>query len=169
MPYKCCIPLCNSNYLKSINNGERTIPFYRNPQDEAEKERWIYAIPRLDLRKLLEKNSVVVVCRKHWPDNWKTYTYRGKIRPLEPPSIFTGVNDSCIRVPSKPRETKRCMASVRSISLDEIDQFLLQDSLQFENIEERLVSKKDIITFNSGQKIAVQSIEFTKGVQKFIF
>ena len=81
MPCKCCVPLCNSNYATSVNNGEAKIPVYRFPQDEAEKDRWIYAIPRVDLCKLLEKNSVVVVCRKHWPDNWKTYTYRGKIRP----------------------------------------------------------------------------------------
>ena len=95
--FKCCVPLCTSNYKTS----EIKVSLYRFPQNSNEKERWIKAIRRTNL----VVNINTVACRLHWPDDFKTYTYRGKARPYEPPSVFHNINKSCISIPPKPRKT----------------------------------------------------------------
>ena len=167
-----CVPDCKSNYLTSIRK-EGAISVYRFPQDDTEKERWIAAVSRADLRELLHKfvgndgddnnnkKPVVVVCRKHWPAKMSTYLHRGKPRPIDPPSIFHlhgGDNNIQSESTSKPRKTIRALTSARSVLPDQLEQFLAEDIMIFDKIEEQSLKNEQVIAFKiNDNSVCVQS------------
>ena len=117
-----------------------------------------------------KKKTIVVICRKHWPDEMPSKMYRGKERPIDPPSIFPlNITSSYTVPPSKTRETRRSLSSVRSVLPDELEQFLSQDLLAFEQVEEKLSTNEKIITFKCDDSLCIQSKEFYNGVPKFMF
>ena len=91
MPYKCCVIGCKSNYDTSVKK-EGYISVYHFPEDKSERDRWISAVPRSDLKeifakyeqketslvngkekKMRKKKPALFVCRKHWPKEMPTY------------------------------------------------------------------------------------------------
>ena len=169
MPYKCCVIGCKSNYLTSIK-VEGYVPVFHFPEDKSERDEWIRAVPRADLKGIFnnyetpekiivdgkektvrKKKPSLFVCRKHWPQNMPTFTRRGKECPINPPSIFAATADvpnvkECpVNPPSilaaaanvsnvSSRPTKRSLSSIRSVSPDQMEPFLKQDTLTFDEL-----------------------------------
>ena len=138
MSFKRCVPLCTSNYKTS----EIKVSVDRFPQDSNEKERWNKAIPRKNL--VVNKN--IVVCRLHWPDDFKTYL-SWISRPSEPKSVFHNINKSCITIPPTPRKTANSsFESTRNVLQDQLQEFQKINSLRF-NIN-KLSTNKDLAVYN---------------------
>ena len=109
-----------------------------------------------------------MVCRLHWPDDFKRYTYRGKARPSEPPSVFHNINKSCISIPPKPRKTANSsFESTRNVLPDQLQEFQKIDSLNFNDIINKLSTNKDLVVHNDSCSVVIQS-QFTNGIPKYI-
>ena len=156
MPYKCCV--CKSNYSTSIKI-EGTVSVYRFPDNKVDREQWMSVVPRDDIREIFQKyedakergekkkKPMFVVCRKHWPESMGTFNYRGKIRPIDPPSIFSKVSSSTTSTPQNSRPTRRALSSVRSVLPDELGLFLEQDVLDFDKIGD-VCTNPDVIAYS---------------------
>ena len=130
MVNKCCIPNCN---IDSDNKENEYVPIYRLPKSEEEKNLWLKAIPRTNIKDL--KNPVI--CRKHWPLNAEYIDVQGGYkRPKYPPTIFETIPKSCIPTLPKRRSTSKCLSDIRSIEKDQYEEFKMRDSLFFESIME---------------------------------
>ena len=81
MPRKCCVGDCSSNYQKNLDYTR----VFRLPTYCYERQQWIDHLPN----KVTKISSDTVICENHWPVNYETVTKKGRIRPLNPPSIFT--------------------------------------------------------------------------------
>ena len=88
MVKKCCINNCNGNY-----NEQNKVTVFRLPKNLDERQRWLAAIPRGNV----PDGKDTVVCERHWPEHYPTYKHYGKLRPLNPPSVFTCVMTSLIQ------------------------------------------------------------------------
>ena len=80
MPRMCCVGACSSNYKK---NGDYTKVF-RLPTDLQERQRWLDQLPNI----ISKITPDTVICERHWPPDYETVKRKGRIRPLNPPSIF---------------------------------------------------------------------------------
>ena len=85
MGRKCYVMNCDGNYDK--DKKEKT---FRLPRKQEERERWLAVIPRDNI----PDKKHTVVCERHWPLGYPTVRDYGKERPLNPPSVFTCVNQS---------------------------------------------------------------------------
>ena len=160
MPRKCCVPLCKANY----KTGEPATTF-RFPKNEEQKISWQKAIPRLNLT--VTKNTVV--CEKHWPEDYETYVHYGKIRPVNPPSVFSDIPDSCVPSVIKKRQTRTSTEGNRGVQLDELGEFNIQDNLDYNRIIEATSRMENIIAFedSSGTSVVFQSTEMHGGIPQF--
>ena len=159
MAKKCCVPKCKSNYVskkrrKKENDGcdgcdgdgkenahPKNVPVYRFPSESTEKLRWISAIPLVTPEKILSLKDPVV-CKHHWPENFRTATVHGKTRPVDPPSVFKPFKKSEIPTPpSNPRPTSRTSASVRTTKPDEMNAFKESDKLTWDRLKTNLSMK----------------------------
>lgn len=72
MPYKCCVPGCNSNYSAA---GDDHVSIYRFPSDAARHELWIRKIPRANLT--VTKHTRI--CIRHFDERFivRNYTFCG--------------------------------------------------------------------------------------------
>ena len=160
MPLKCCVPQCNSNY----DSTDTKVSVFRFPKDEENCKRWIKAIPRANLK----VTNYTVVCKKHWPSFAKFKIVRGKECPIDPPSIFHNIPNSCLAFKSAPpRKTKRALSSIRNQHPDEIDQFLEQDKINLLQLEEKLIGK-NVVVFKVGQTTMIQSKNYMQRVSQFL-
>ena len=115
MGKKCCVSRCNGNF-----DADNKASVFRFPRDAAENERWRKVIPRENI----PDSPDTVVCERHWPPNYEYTVYRGKRRPVNPPSIFTDVPASMIPTPPpKPRPTTIACSSTRNVLPDEQSKF----------------------------------------------
>ena len=73
---------CTSGYA---TNNEK-VSMHGFPTDQYEKERWVKALPNINLVENVIKN--MAICRKHWPPNCEMIKQGGYERPADPPSIF---------------------------------------------------------------------------------
>ena len=137
------MPLCKSNY----KTGTKATTF-RFPSDDAQREKWVSAIPRK--RKTLKITKNTVVCEKHWPDGYESYVHYGKLVPIDPPSLFNGIPASCIPSQSKRRTTKKALTENRSILPDEMDSFTEYDSLTYENLDKRAMTIDGVTVYEEG-------------------
>ena len=97
MPNRCNIFECRGNYNKPY---VKVFPF---PNDPEERERWILACANDP--ETLRKLSEIWACKSHFTQFKKV---RGGERPTGPPSIFPGVNKSCLnQTNSQQRSTKK--------------------------------------------------------------
>ena len=164
MPRKCCVPFCKSNY----KTGE-SIAVFRFPSDVEQARLWKTAIPRN--WNSTEITSNTVVCAKHWPAGFESYQHYGKIRPVNPPSIFFDVPKSCItHVPPK-RMTRKCLVENRSIIPDELQEFASSDTLTFGDILEKVVSRISGVTAFEEEvrkSVIVQSTILDNGIPRFV-
>ena len=110
-----------------------------------------------------------MVCRLHWPDDFKIYMYCGKAIPSEPPSVFHNTNKSCISIPPKPRKTANSsFESRRNVLPDQLQEFQKIDSLHFNDIMNKLSTNKDLVVYNDSCSVVIQSRQFTNGIPKYI-
>ena len=163
MPRKCCVPKCNTNYQTGAPGK-----VFRFPDKEEEKEKWIRAIPRK--RESFSVKSHTVVCEKHWPQGYDTYKHYGKDRPIDPPSVFPDIPESCLRSQTKRRTTRKALSVNRSIIPDEIDIFTQSDTLTYDKIVEKTKSIDDLIAFEEigKESIIIQSTSIENGIPAFI-
>ena len=187
MPKKCLVPGCRSNYDPPRTNKRKYqaedkenqdiekshVPVFRLPLDVEDKQRWVATIPLIDKEKIM-KLKEPVICIKHWPVGFPTKSVNGKIRPVEPPSVFEGVPISQIPTPpSKPRTTKRSTFEVRTTQEDQLDKFLAADKIDWE-IVCQLPShvqrfKIPVTSYAVDGEQWVQSNEFISGIPRFSF
>ena len=141
MPRKCCVPLCKSNY-----KTEESVPGFRFPSYVEQTQLWKTAIPRN-----WNITSKTVVCAKHWPIGFESYQHYGKIRPVNPPSVFPHVPKSCVTHVPQKRTTKKSLVENRSILADQMQEFSSSDVLAFHDIVKGVVSRIDrAIAFEEG-------------------
>ena len=69
MGRKCCVTNCNGNY-----DSQAKEKIFRLPRDMDEREQWLKIIPRHNTPDT--KNTVV--CKRHWPQGYKTVKRFGK-------------------------------------------------------------------------------------------
>ena len=119
MPRKCCVPLCKSNY----KTGE-SVTAFRFPSYVEQTQLWKTAIPRN-----WNITSNTVVCAKHWPIGFESYQHYGKIRPVNPPSVFPHVPKSCVTHVPQKRATEKSLVENRSIIADQMQEFSSSDAL----------------------------------------
>ena len=160
MPRKCCVPHCKSNY----KTGESTAVF-RFPADPDQAQQWKIAIPRNWKSTNITKNTVV--CVKHWPPEFETYKHYGKLRPVNPPSLFPKVKKSCITKVPKKRSTKKALREDRSILPDELNSFSESDKLNFAEILDEYSSRVDgVVGFveEESKSVILQSTSIDNGM-----
>ena len=170
MARKCLIPACTSNYgpLKGDSmKAKHYVRVFRFPKKAADMKVWIRALPYRDLN----VNSNSVICVKHWPENYPTVKLRGKERPLNPPSVWPGVPESCIPTPAPPpRPTQRKSFTVRSMQPCQMDEFLKLDKVNDDMLTNRVLKEN----YNFGcptisyKNDYIQSTEFISGVPRFL-
>ena len=138
MPRKCSVIFCKSNY----DSTEEKVCVYGFPNEEAEREKWIKALPN----KISNITRNIGICVKHWPPDCPTRQVKRFKRPIEPPSIFPGCPPSCIPSTSKERNIEE--RGITSRQRTEIEDELIA----FDN-EDRIISwsvfKNDITRSNS--------------------
>lgn len=126
MGRKCCVTGCNSNYSPTDK-----VTVFRLPKDKYERERWMKAIPRDNI----PDNDNTVVCIKHFPDGFETVSVKGRLRPKNPPSIFSNLPKSLIPTPVPlARTTCRSSSSVRSVESDQLEEYLQKDIISFDSL-----------------------------------
>ena len=163
MPLKCCVPECESNYKSS---GGVYVSVYKLPSDENERKKWISASPRANI--VITKYTAV--CRRHWPDDAEFSLYYGKLRTIYPPSVFPNLPPSCLSsIPQKRRTTLYSSSSTGNVIPDEIDQFIQQDILTFDYIEEKICKDSELVVYREQSDVVViQSKKFKCGVPRFV-
>ena len=84
------------------------------------------------------------VCMRHWPANFEFTIVCGKIRPVNPPSIFKGLPPSLIPTPpSQPRPTTAACPISRNVLSDEHNAFQEADVIKtFGELQNKLADKK---------------------------
>ena len=130
MPNKCSVSGCNTNFLKHISEGGEQVPVYRFPKDIERRKEWVKALP--NKLTLADVTNNMTVCAIHFPEctKWKI-TGRNR-SPLEPPTFFPNVPESCIpRTPvTKQRPTTKATASARRRDPDwQMKKFAYEESL----------------------------------------
>ena len=153
MGRSCCVTNCSSNY-----DDNNYVPCYRLPKDPKLLEVWLKAIPRDNTP--VTKNTVV--CIKHWPPNFPTYSCYGKLRPAEPPSIFENIPKSQIPTPpAMPRSTEKATAESRAVDIDEMIEFDKSDILTFENMCKEIDTQRfssATTSYKQGDCLCIQSV-----------
>ena len=133
MVKKCCVTNCNGNSKKGDS-------VFRFPQDPTENKRWRAAIPRDNIPQSLD----TVVCARHWPANYEFVVYRGKKRPVHPPSVFPNIAPSLIPTPpSNPRTTIASRPSCRNVIPDQQNAFNELDVIKsFNEMKTKLIDNQ---------------------------
>ena len=101
MPKRCAVYGCRGNYA-----GQPYTRVVRFPTEEAERDRWIKAMP--NARSGLTGSRELFVCASHFDCEW--VVYRGGRCPAAPPSVFPGVAKSVL----KQSQPKKRMTSLTS-------------------------------------------------------
>ena len=93
---------CRTNYARTKaekQNEEiervsiRTFGFPHKTRHSEERKRWIESIPFMPEYKIACMKCPVI-CEKHWPAGFaEKKGDRGRLRPVDPPSIFESVNE----------------------------------------------------------------------------
>lgn len=140
MPNKCNVYGCRGNYRDEPYS--RVVEF---PHDEAERNRWIDAMP--NERSSLVNLKNIYACAKHFEGEW--VTVRGGKRPSQPPSKFTGLGipQSCLKQIKSPTRSTTSSADARAESTDlrrkDLDK--ISDFSSFCNTIQKRFSKDHLI------------------------
>ena len=168
---KCCVYNCNGNY-----NDENKVKVFRLPKDEIERKRWLSAVPRDNI----PDSKDTVICERHWPANYATVSIHGKLRPVNPPTVFQGIPASLIPpTPNLPRSSKKSLSEIRNTVPDEINAFDEQDRIDgFENLLKHSQSFQipffdcsRLFILEANEKLIFQSREYLEntGIPTFVF
>ena len=165
MVKRCCVHGC-------VRKKEDLLSVYRFPgKDHGDRDRWVEAIPA-SLRKS-EITDESVVCSRHWPEGAKMTKHFGKDRPVNPPTIFNGVE----KVLPPLRTTTKSLAEARRplpVSFQAQQSKLKDaDSVTFESLQTTLMEEKKPLpahttVFMMAGILFIQSIEFICGIPKFL-
>ena len=168
MVKKCCVPRCKGNYKSTGVN----VSIYRFPNEKyfpEEREKWIRAIPRPRSDYKITNN--MGVCRAHWPPDMETKQYRGKIVPVNPPSVFPNIPESCVPTPEpKPRPTVASSSSVRNTVPDDYEKFIEADTLVLSEIQQKYSDDAGLIIYRDGSdsETILQSKSHVEGVCNYM-
>ena len=165
MGRKCCIIHYKGNY-----DEENKTKIFRLPSAKTkhtERQRWIKTIPNT-----VPNSKDTSICEKHWPTNYETVSVNGKLRPRDPPSIFSGVPQSVIPTPpSKPRTTESIF-DFRTKMDDQYEDFKTRDVLKFDHLKGDIPSHKfstSFVCYRIESTIHIQSSRnFNDGVPLFL-
>ena len=140
----CCLATCKTNYRSEVKtrSKDEEISVYRFPNAKRfpkERENWIEVASKIT--KNLNINDDTVICSRHWPANAPMFSFYGKDRPLNPPSVFENVPPSVIPAQPTRRTTVRTSCHQRNRKDDELAEFLQRDRFTFEDLKETLSSK----------------------------
>ena len=159
MGRKCCVIFCKVN-----NDDDRKTKIFRLPSEKRcaeERKTWIKSIPNS-----IHNSKYTSICEKHWPPGYKTVAMHGKLRPSEPPSIFSHLPKSVIpTAPSKPRLTSRCRFENRTAVADQYAQFKKKDNLTFEVLSKEAATQEftcPIVSYKIGDTLYLQSCSYFK-------
>ncbi|XP_065642619.1 THAP domain-containing protein 2-like [Hydra vulgaris] len=111
MPKKCCVMSCNGNYNKV--NKEK---MFWLPTDKKERARWITLIQRDNI----PDSDNTVVCERHFTPSYIKIIRHDKMRPRDPPSLFTCVKKCLFSTKPGPSRINKTLSKVRSIIPDEL-------------------------------------------------
>ena len=172
MVKKCLIPECNPNYKnrKGQRASEKKVPVFRFPRDPTELSAWMKMLPFKDVK--VTKDTVI--CERHWPTSYPTVSRKGKLRPRDPPSVWPGVPPSCCPDPPPPPPlTKRSSVEIRAVEPDEMDAFMDNDKVSYEDIVDRVVKNRyefrcPTVAYENDDHVFIQSTSFSEGVPKFV-
>ena len=166
MGRKCCVIFCKGN-----NDDERKTKIFRLPSEKRcaeERKNWIKSIPNS-----IHDSKYTSICEKHWPPGYKTVAMHGKLRPSEPPSIFSHLPKSVIpTTPSKPRPTSKCRFENSTAVADQYAQFKKKDNLTFEVLSKEAATHVltcPIVSYKIGDTLYLQSCSyFSDAVPSFL-
>lgn len=149
MPRKCSVYGCNTNYF-----GADKGTVYQFPKDEAEKQAWINSLPNRDFNWTKEKG----VCYKHWPADKRTRIAPGGWEiPVEPPTIFDGVPNSCVPQPATKARADNTLTT-RNALPDELPEFERADVIDVHDCVSKItVSYPDCDCFESKEHLCIVS------------
>lgn len=130
MGRKCSVGNCRSNYDQRTSSDQKSVSVFGFPtQDRAELLHWLSLLPNVIDPDKVTRN--MGVCAVHWPSNTPMKSVNGKLRPLNPPSVFD-VPKSFLRqtTSSTLRNTdQRLSFASRSAIPDELEQFNKADKI----------------------------------------
>ena len=166
MGRKCCVMNCNGNY--DSKNKEKT---FRLPVDVSEKARWLSVIPRDNI----PNSKHTVVCERHWTADYRKKNVRGKLRPVDPPSVFECVKFSQRpTAPPPPRRTKKALSASRQMEIDQLNIFDQMDSISsckelIDGLPKKIESMNCFSIGRTETSAYIQSFEYvpSTGIPKF--
>lgn len=87
------------------------------PRNPEEKKKWI----TIFWRNNVPDSKDTFVCQRHWPKDYPTTIFYGKLSLRYPPSVFDCIKRSLLStVPSAPRKTVRAHCKISHTVLDEL-------------------------------------------------
>ena len=165
MVKRCCVYGC-------VRKKDDPVSVYRFPsKSDGERERWIQAIPMSMRKGKITDESVV--CSRHWPEGTVMTKHFGKNRPVNPPTLFNGIEN----VLPPLRTTVKSLAEARRplpISFNVQNSMLKEaDSVTFQQLQTSLIEEKKSLpayttVFMMAGILFVQSMEFICGIPKFL-
>ena len=170
MVYKCCITGYRENYDAECKVKIFLIP---NKKYSEEWQRWLEAIPQDNI----PDTRNTFICNDHLPKGYETKCVYGKLKPLNPTSVFTSrVKPSLVPTqPASPRCTKWAHSSTQNTQAEEIEVFIQNDRIA--SYKELTVKLKDItehflvaIQLQDENFVINQSVDFIEvtGIPKFM-
>ena len=135
----CCVYDCNTNYKSEVKKRklDEEVHVYRLPNEKKfpkERADWISVLTKINAN--LKITNDTVVCNKHWPPNKPTFTYYGKERPVDPPSVFDKIPASIVPPPPPPlRRTFHSSCQERNQQPDELPDFDQMDRYDFQELK----------------------------------
>jgi len=145
MPKRCAVYGCWGNY-----RGQPYSQVVRFPTEEAERDRWIKAMPNAGSS--LTGRRDLYVCASHFDCEW--VVSRGGRRPTDPPSIFPGVAKSCLKQ-SQPKKRTTLLTSSAARQREEIQRQMQENNMtNFETFIQQLPKRyPHFIINNDGDEV----------------
>ena len=185
MGRKCLIKGCRTGYALSKEEKEngidkretlKTFSFPNKTKHLEERERWLKVIPFWKPSEI-EAMTTPVICEKHWPVGFaEKKGDRGKLRPVDPPSVFEMTPISTIPTPPpKERPTKKTTFETRTRQEDQFDKFKLMDVVDYKILLEAVnTSNKSnnnipscVIAYECERAVWIQSKSFISGIPAY--
>jgi hypothetical protein len=168
---------CKTNYRSEVKTraDDENVSVYRFPHATrfpGERERWIEVASKIT--KDLKVNDNTVICSRHWPANAPMFSFYGKDRPVNPPSIFENVPASIVPAQPPPsRTTVRTSCHHRNRQEDEMTEFLKKDRFTFESLKDTLASNSKQFSLPSqnllyDNSVTLLSNEFFEGIPYYM-
>ena len=166
MGRKCCIIFCKGNYDEK--SKEKVFRLPSEKRNSQERTRWIKSLPNL-----IHVSKHTCICERHWPPDYKTISVHGKLRPVDPPSIFQGVKKSIVPTrPDKPRTTVKSSSEARNRKEDQLKAFQMKDKVSFKTLVKEAATRdyvEKVISYVVDDTLILQSCSFfTHAVPSFL-